>query len=201
MTGLRPSEQRALPLEDLQLDGHRPGFQVRLRADKWQQIGATKTAKSRRWIPLGPSTVALLRRWLLVVPRGPGFEDPARPGRQLHPLFPTADGTIQSLSNIHNRVWRPLMHAAGMTHPPSKKELARAETEKRSPIGAPLYSVNCRRHLAASIRIDDGWDVKRVADFLGHRDPTTTLRVYAHLFRRRERVQDDTAAIEQKVLS
>jgi hypothetical protein len=26
MTGLRPSEERALPVEDLQLDGQRPGF-------------------------------------------------------------------------------------------------------------------------------------------------------------------------------
>jgi integrase len=200
MTGLRPSEQRALPIEDLELEGKRPGFQVRLRADKWQQIGPVKTAKSRRWIVLGPSTVGLLRRWLLVIPRSAGFEDPARPGRRLHPLFPTADGTIQSLANIHNRVWQPLMHAAGLTHPATKKEIAKAEAEERAPIGAPLYSINCRRHLAASIRIDEGWDVKRVADFLGHRDPTTTLRVYAHLFRKRERQQDDAAAIERKLL-
>jgi integrase len=193
LTGLRPSEQRGLPIEDLELDGKRPGFPVRIRADKWQVIGPVKTGRSRRWIPIGPAAVALLRRWLLVVPRGNGFDDPEREGRTLHPLFPTSDGTVQSLANIHNRTWTPLLNAATLALPPSEKEIALAKVEKRAPLGKPIYSINCRRHLAASIRIDEGWDVKRVADFLGHSSPVVTLRMYAHLFRMRERQQDDAA--------
>jgi integrase len=104
------------------------------------------------------------------------------------------------LANIHNRAWRPLLNQAGLAAPPDKAELARAKAEKRPPQGKPLYSINCRRHLAASIRIDEGWDVKRVADFLGHSSPVVTLRIYAHLFRKRERQQDDAAAIETKLL-
>lgn len=199
-SGMRPSEQRAAAIEDLVLEGPNPGMPVRFKADKWQEIGLVKTKRSRRWIPFGPAMVKLLKRWLLVVPRGAGFDDPERPGRTLHPLFPTLDGTIQGLPNIYNRAWKPLMNQAGLAAAPTKKEIERAKAERRAPLGKPRYSVNCRRHIAASVRIDEGWDPQRVADFLGHSSAVVTLKIYSHLFRKRERQRDDTAAIEAKLL-
>ena len=38
------------------------------------------------------------------------------------------------------------------------------------------------RHFCASFLIAAGWNVKRIADHLGHADPAITLRTYSHLF-------------------
>jgi integrase len=50
---------------------------------------------------------------------------------------------------------------------------------KRSGVDASPHDL---RHFAASALIRSGASVKAVQRFLGHSDPTTTLRVYAHLW-------------------
>ncbi len=42
------------------------------------------------------------------------------------------------------------------------------------------------RHTHASMLIDAGIDVVKVSKRLGHADPSVTLRVYSHLFQRRD---------------
>jgi hypothetical protein len=73
-----------------------------------------KSDSGRRFVSLPPAAVVLLKRWLLVVPSGDGFEDPERPGRRLHPLFPTSIGSLQGLANIYHRMWVPLLVNAGL---------------------------------------------------------------------------------------
>lgn len=195
LTGLRPSEARGLAIEDLVLVGPKPGIPVRRRADKWQQIGAVKSKRGRRFVAIGPKVIALLRRWLLVVPRGDGFADPERPEEKLRPLFPTVDGTVQSLANIYNRMWVEVMRRAG---------LVEREPDKREEAGyrlVPRYSVNCLRHLYASIMIDQGMDVKRLSTRMGHSSVKVTLDVYGKLFRDREDDAAEMKAIERDILS
>ncbi len=43
------------------------------------------------------------------------------------------------------------------------------------------------RHMSASLLIGAGTDVLTVASRLGHADPSTTLRIYAHAFEARDR--------------
>jgi integrase len=59
------------------------------------------------------------------------------------------------------------------------------------------WSFHALRHAHASLLIADGLDVVSVAHRLGHSSPATTLRIYAHLFRR---LDDRASGIVEKVL-
>lgn len=63
--------------------------------------------------------------------------------------------------------------------------------------GVELGSHGCR-HFAASALISGGASVKQVQEFLGHSDPMTTLRTYAHLWPGDE---DRTRAVLDAALS
>jgi integrase len=43
------------------------------------------------------------------------------------------------------------------------------------------HAAHAARHYYASALLDDGVNVRAVAEYLGHNDPGFTLRVYAHL--------------------
>lgn len=204
MSGLRPSENRGLAIEDLVLDGADPGILVRRRADQWNTIGPVKSASGRRLISLPPSVVTLLKRWLLVVPRGDGFEDPERPGRRLHPVFPTSIGTLQSLANIYHRMWVPLMTRAGLAdwvpamHENGKPLFDASGHQLTRP--RPVYTINALRHFHASWLIDQDWSPKKVQKRMGHSSIQVTYDTYGHLFDRRDRDSAQVARLEHKLL-
>jgi len=203
-SGLRPSENRGLAIEDLVLDGPDPGIPVRRRADQWNVIGPVKSASGRRFISLPPSAVALLKRWLLVVPRGDGFGDPDRPGRRLHPVFPTSIGTLQSLANIFHRLWVPLLIKAELvdwvpvTNDLGQPVLDEDDRQVMRPI--PRYPINSLRHFHASWLIDQGWSPKKVQKRMGHSSIQVTYDRYGHLFDRRESDASEVARLEHKLL-
>jgi integrase len=204
MSGLRPSENRGLAIEDLVLDGPDPGIPVRRRADQWNVIGPVKSASGRRFVSLPPSVVNLLKRWLLVVPRGDGFEDPERLGRKLHPVFPTSIGTLQSLANIYHRVWVPLMVRAGLADmvPVTAADGAPLfdGDGKRFMRPVPIYAINALRHFHASWLIDQDWSPKKVQKRMGHSSIQVTYDTYGHLFDKRDQDAAQVAKLEQKLL-
>jgi integrase len=57
----------------------------------------------------------------------------------------------------------------------------------RDEIGAPDVRLDNLRHFTATQLIGAGVDVRTVADFLGHSDPSLTLRVYSHAIEERTR--------------
>ena len=61
-------------------------------------------------------------------------------------------------STLHKSYWKPLLRAAGLPHETRFHDL---------------------RHGAASMLLGEGVPVPVVSALLGHRDPSTTLRVYA----------------------
>lgn len=146
--GLRASELRGLRRQDVGATT----LDVCQRADKWEQIGAPKSASSRRQVPLPPGTRRALATWML-----------QRPGEL---VFGTSKGTPTSYANIWNRVWRPLMASAGLVD---------AE-------GAPAWGLHALRHAAVSLWIAQGVDPKRVSTWAGHSSVSFTLDVYGHLW-------------------
>jgi len=203
-SGLRPSENRGAAIEDLILDGDRPGIQVRRRADLWGRIGRVKTKSGRRFVPLPPSVVALLRRWLLVAPRGSGFADPEDPRRRLHLLFPTSIGTVQSLANIYNRVWLPVMIKAGLVDWVPKLDANRRPTVNREgeQVLRPIarYNLNSLRHLCASLKIAEGMNPKTLMHQMGHSSIQVTYDIYGRLIERYQSNGDALARIERNLL-
>jgi integrase len=152
-TGLRASELRGLTWGDVDLDAM--VIRVRQRADRWDRIGALKSAAGRREIPLAPMVLNALREVRLASPRG---------GLDL--VFPNGAGKVESLANIWNRGLAPAQVAAGIVGPDGKAK----------------YGLHALRHFFASWLIDQGFGPKRVQALMGHSGIQITLDTYTHLW-------------------
>lgn len=152
-TGMRMSELRGLAWGAIDFD--RSIITVKQRADRYCDMGNTKSRSGRREIPMGPQLSKILTDWKLTCPKGP-----------LDLVFPNGLGNVETHSNIYNRVFRPLMLASGIV-----------DGE-----GAPRFSLHGLRHAAASLFIEQGWPPKKIQTMLGHSSITMTYDVYGHLF-------------------
>ena len=100
MTGLRASELRGLPKENVLLKERI--IRVNQRADERNIIGPPKSEAGFRDIPISGVLVSLLREWLMVCPPS-NF------------VFPNWQGNVEALANIHNRCWKPACKLAGIS--------------------------------------------------------------------------------------
>ena len=159
LTGLRASELRGLRWSDVDLKTEE--LHVRQRADRFNAIGAPKTAESRRAVPLDPAVlISALKVWKLACPKG-----------ELDLVFPTATGAIEHHKNML-RSLASVMKAAGVL----KKD------------GQPKYALHAFRHFFASWCINPkergGRQLtpKVVQALMGHSSIMITLDLYGHLF-------------------
>jgi integrase len=167
-TGIRASELRGLPWSSVDLK--RGEIKITQRADENGEIGSVKSSAGKRTIKIPSSLVGLLREWRLECPHG-------------DLVFPTSEGKPESLANIYNRCWVPLLKAARM---PGK------------------FNFHALRHFHAAMLIDDGAAPKEVQTELGHSSIKITYDIYGHLFqdeaadqRRAERADRLAGAIRQ----
>jgi len=158
LTGLRASELRGLRWSDVDLKADE--LHVRQRADRWNKIGAPKTAESRRTIPLPPEALQALKVWKLACPKG---------GDNV--VFPTGTGAIEHHSNML-RALKPIMRDAGLVNK----------------AGKPKYALHAFRHFFASWCINPKerggreLSAKVAQHLLGHGSIVMTLDRYGHLF-------------------
>jgi len=191
-TGLRISELRGLRWDDVDLK--RSEIHVRQRADRYDEIGVTKTETSQRVVPLPPTLVSSLRKWKLACPHS-----------QLGLVFPAADGEVESYVNITRHALVPTMLAAGISTP----ALDQHGQPKLGPDGRPVltgkYGWHSLRHFYASWcinrRVDGGLELppKVVQERMGHASITMTMDVYGHLFPRSDD-GSELAAAEKALL-
>lgn len=76
------------------------------------------------------------------------------------PMFLNARGGQMLYTNFLKRNWKPTLEGMGLE----------------------LHTPHDLRHTAASLWISFGYSVVEIAKWLGHSDPSITLRIYAHLF-------------------
>lgn len=152
-TGMRMSELRGLTWAAI--DFQRSIITVRKRADRYCDMGNTKSRSGRREIPMGPQLAKVLKEWKLACPAG-----------ELDLVFPNGVGKVETHSNIYNRIFKPLMLECGIV----------------DENGAPRFSMHALRHAAASLFIEQGWPPKKIQTMLGHSSITMTYDVYGHLF-------------------
>lgn len=152
-TGMRMSELRGLTWDAINFE--RSILTVRKRADRYCDMGNTKSKSGRREIPFGPQLAKVLKEWKLACPAG-----------ALNLVFPNGVGKVETHSNIYNRIFKPLMLKCGIV-----------DGE-----GAPRFSLHALRHAAASLFIEQGWPPKKIQTMLGHSSITMTYDVYGHLF-------------------
>jgi integrase len=187
-TGLRASELRGLPWKDIDLKAGR--ITVTQRADRYCDIGAPKSATSRRSLPIDATLIAALREWKLACPAG-----------ELGLVFPNGAGKPENHSNLVQRLFDPAQVAAGIVVLAKDKEGKPRKDQDGNPITAPKYSFHALRHFYASWcinrRADGGLELppKLVQGRLGHASITMTLDTYGHLFPSNDDAGDMGAAI------
>ncbi len=165
-TGIRRGELLALRWRHLDLDSKNPELRVREAIEETKARGirfkAPKTKNSIRDVTLPDIVVDALRglrrqQLELRIALGLGkLPDDAL-------IFPRLDGTAQS-PRAFSKDWSDV-----------------AEN-----IGFPQITFHAFRHTHASHLIDAGIDVVKISRRLGHASPTVTLKIYAHLFHRRD---------------
>jgi integrase len=113
-TGLRSSELRGLRWVDVDLAMGE--INVRQRADRYNVIGKPKSKKGTRTIQIGRFVVNTLKEWKLKCPgRDTGKKDAeGSPVRELHLVFPTGNGNIESGGNMTKWLPWPAHVAAGV---------------------------------------------------------------------------------------
>lgn len=154
-TGLRISEAIGLRWHHVEL-GREPRVLVREQVYNGKRR-PLKSGASRRDIPLSPGMAERLRAHC---------HDAS--GDVRAPVFATAAGTELNRPNVAGRVLKPAAKTAGLT-------------VDRNGERVPWVSFHTFRHTCASLLFDQGRNVKQVAAWLGHTDPSFTLRTYVHL--------------------
>jgi len=156
-SGARRGELLALRWSDIDLDRRRLSIErgiVRVGDDLIEQ--GTKTHQSRR-ISLDAGTVAALRAHeSLVIERA---------------LAASTAITSQSFVFSHS------VDCSSPWHPDSTSRAFRRICQQAGVAGVRLHDL---RHYVATRLLAAGVDVRTVAGRLGHRNPSTTLNVYAH---------------------
>jgi integrase len=159
-TGLRISEAVGLRWEHVDL-GERPHIRVREQFYKGQRKGL-KSSYGRRDVPLSSGMAARLLQHRRDTFAGPDA-----------PVFPSKAGTELLPANVYRRVLAPAAIALGLYVAWTDDN---GKERKRSTVSFHTF-----RHTCASFLFDAGRNVKQVAEWLGHADPSFTLRTYVHL--------------------
>lgn len=89
--------------------------------------------------------------------------------------WPSDDHHVRARS-YSETVWKPALVRAGIIPGPVKDERGRSRY-----VTTRTEGVHQLRHYYASVTLAGGVTIKELAEYLGHRDPAFTLRVYAHL--------------------
>lgn len=169
-TDMRSSELRVLRWQDVNLK--RGEINVNQRADRYKEIGPTKSEAGVRTIPVPPLVVKALKKHQLKQTNKTGL------------VFANPEGEPRSHTNIINKGLIPAMIGGGVV-------VGAGKDEDGNPIQKAKYTgLHALRHFYASWLINRkedgglGLPAKMVQERLGHASIVMTIDVYGHLFPR-----------------
>lgn len=161
-TGVRRGELLAIQWGDLDLEGAALRVERALEETKagGLRFKPPKTKHGRRTLSLPPSAVAVLREHRV---------------KQLEKRLALGLGKPSGDTLVFGRF---------DGSPMSPRQLSKAWRQVGKSLGLPLVDFHALRHTHASALIAAGLDVVMISRRLGHANPTVTLNIYGHLFRR-----------------
>jgi integrase len=151
-SGMRPSEMRGMPLDAF--GAKHNAVRIYQRADEKNNIGPPKTPAGFRTIHIPKRVAAMLDAFVKTLPEDAAF------------IFQTGNAQPETLANIFNRCWIPLLERAGLD-----------KGSRDTPL--KFYHL---RHFRASTEIAMGANAKDIQLLMGHESVKTTLDIYGHLF-------------------
>ncbi|NUP35944.1 MAG: site-specific integrase [Streptomyces sp.] len=197
--GLRSGEVFGLSVDDIDFDGQRILVRRQVKKVGAKLAFALPKGEKTREVPVPPYLLkrieeALERRPAQQVtlpwrdPRPPKSEREAEERKpQTHALILTAarGGAIRR-DGFDTRVWKPALAAAGVIPSPvEKKQPIRHRPGVFRTVQTYQESredgFHALRHTFASVHLDARENVVAVSHWLGHADPSITLRIYAHM--------------------
>ncbi len=163
-TGLRISEAIGLRWEHLDL-GEKPKIRVREQFYKGQRK-RLKSGAGKRDIPLSKG---MAKR--LLAHRRDNYRGPKTP------VFASKAGTELLPANVYRRVLAPAAKSVGL----KIEVVVKDKDGEDKPQSRSTVSFHNFRHTCASMLFATGRNIKQVQEWLGHADPSFTLRTYVHL--------------------
>ncbi|MGB0748165.1 MAG: tyrosine-type recombinase/integrase [Magnetospiraceae bacterium] len=160
-TGVRSGEQRFLRWRHVDLDIGMLNIEGAI--DPHNVEKSTKTQSGIRQIPLGDDTIKHLRRWRMR----------SKFSQNDDLMFPAPGGGIMSHSNLLNRRFKPIF---------ARLEAAHDADPINTPEPPNRFNWHSLRHFCVSIWIEAGLTPKEVQVLAGHKNLSTTMNIYAHIF-------------------
>ena len=179
-TGLRIGEVLALAVDDFDFEQHVLHVRRQLKKLGPDHVWALPKNDRERQVPLGTWAEDATLAYISQYPPRPlalPWESLTGPMQPVKILFrwPTDDSFVR-YRLYSEQTWKPALTAAGIIPPPDRDRGGRrrySTTRKEGP--------HQLRHHYASVMLADGVSITALAHYLGHHDPTVTLRVYGHL--------------------
>jgi integrase len=197
--GLRSGEVFGLSVDDIDFDGERILVRRQVKKVGAKLAFALPKGEKTREVPV---PAYLLKRIEESLERRPAqqvtlpWKDPRPPttdreaeerAPQTHALIITsARGGALRRDGFDTRIWKPALAAAGVIAPPiQKKHPIRHRPGSFRTVLTYEESredgFHALRHTFASVQLDAREPVVAVSKWLGHADPSITLRIYAHM--------------------
>lgn len=196
--GLRQGEVFGLAAEDIDFDAQAIHVQRQIKKVGSKLVYALPKGRKTRSIPVPPHLLARVRehleRWpakAVTLPWGDPEEGETerevkeRAPRTFNLLLTAPRGGAWRRDYFNDRFWKPALEAAGLIDGPeeSKRPIAgkpgRFRTVRRyaEDRESGFHSL---RHTFASVQLDSRENPVAVSKWMGHADPSITLRIYAH---------------------
>jgi integrase len=178
--GMREGELFGVAIEDFDFDQRVIRVRRQIKNLGGAYVFALPKSDRERVIPLSDWTITAIQRHIDKYPPRPctlPWEKVNGNPRSCKLLFRwhTDDGHIKA-RNYSEIVWKPALVKAGLIPEPATDRRGR-----RRYVTTRWEGVHQLRHYYASVMLAGGVSIKELAEYLGHRDPGFTLRVYAHM--------------------
>lgn len=197
--GLRQGEVFGLASEDVDVDAQVLHVRRQVKKVGSKLVFALPKGRKTRTVPVPAHLLARVQEHLeqcparaVTLPWGdPEAGDTEKEIKERAPqtfelLLTATQGGAWRRDYFNARFWKPALEAAGLIAPPeeTKRPIAgkpgRFRTVKRYAEDREM-GFHSLRHTFASVQLDARESVVSVSKWLGHADPSITLRIYAHM--------------------
>ncbi|WP_405964770.1 site-specific integrase [Streptomyces sp. NBC_00723] len=197
--GLRSGEAFGLSLDDVDFEGGRLLVRRQVKKVGAQLAFALPKGEKTREVPVPDYLLKQIResldrrpaQWVTLPwkdPRPPQTDREAEEREpQAHQLvLVAARGGAIRRDGFDTRIWKPALAAAGVIPPPieTKQAMSHRPGFFRTVVKyqeSREDGFHALRHTFASVQLDAREPIVAVSKWLGHADPSITLRIYAHM--------------------
>lgn len=197
--GLRQGEAFGVSLDDVDEEGGVLHVRRQVKKIGAKQVFALPKGGKTRDVPLPPRLLSRIKEHLECFPASKvtlPWGNPALPTTEKE-AKERAPRTFELITTAHQggairreswdqRAWKPALAAVGLIPPPTVTR--RPRQSRPGCFQSVVKYVESRelgfhslRHTFASVHLDAGESIVSVSGWLGHADPSITLRIYAHM--------------------